>query len=61
MPQWCVDPSRTVRGKIYNMEPFVDQCIENFCTLAVVDRSKLKKFQTPFIDESFDPTESRYA
>ena len=34
------------------MEHFLDSCVERYCELAGVNRSTLKKANTPFIDEA---------
>ena len=36
----------------YDMQPFLEQCVESYCTLAGVQRSSLKNVPTPFIDEA---------
>jgi hypothetical protein len=36
----------------YNMEHFLTQSVEIYCTLAKISRASLKKVQTPFIDEA---------
>ena len=35
----------------YNMSDFMSQCVERYCELAKFERSKLKKAETPFLDE----------
>ena len=35
----------------YDMEPFLDSCVERYCELAKIPRSSLKWVKTPFIDE----------
>ena len=35
----------------YDMEPFLDSCVERYCELAKVPRSSLKYVETPFINE----------
>ena len=36
----------------YNMEHFLDSCVDKYCDLAGVSRSSLKHASTPFIDEA---------
>ena len=57
VPNWTVDRERTVKGKMYDMTDFVDQCVDTFCALGNIDKSRLKPAKTPFIDESKDPRE----
>ena len=33
VPNWMVDRNRTVRGKMYDISDFVDQCVDTFCAL----------------------------
>lgn len=55
LPEWIVDPKTIVEGKAYEMEDFVDSCVDTFCELAKVPKSSLKKAVTPFIDDPKDP------
>ena len=57
MPNWTVDRERIVKGKMYDVTDFVDQCVDTFCALGNIDKSSLKPARTPFIDESKDPRE----
>ncbi len=43
---------KRVRGKIYNMEEFAAQCVEQFCELTGYKKENLHYVATPFIDES---------
>ena len=56
IPEWNIDPSRKVRGNIYDMQSFVDSCVDNYCELGKIPKAKLRKAETPFIDESKDPS-----
>ena len=45
----------------YNMSDFMSQCVERYCELAKFERSKLKKAETPFLDENKLTTEEIYS
>ena len=56
LPEWTIDPARKVRGNVYDMQSFVDSCVDNYCGLGKIPEAKLRKVETPFIDESKDPS-----
>lgn len=43
---------KTVKAIEYDMEEFFSSCVDRYCELAGVDRSKLKRRQTPFATDS---------
>lgn len=54
--EWTIDPTRKVRGKVYDLQSFVDSCVGNYCELGNIAKSKLRTLDTPFIDETKDPS-----
>jgi hypothetical protein len=54
-PNYLYDPERTIVGRKYNMQDYVDECVVRFCELSGADPDKIKPAPTPFIDESQDP------
>ena len=55
LPDWIIDIKRIVRGKNYDVDDFVEQCVHSFCNVANVPIVSLKRAPTPFIDDSKDP------
>lgn len=57
---WTVNRETKVKGKVYDMKDFVDQCVDAFCELGPVPKSSLKRVKTLFFDESKDPRNGKY-
>ena len=57
LPKRTVDRERIVKGKMYDMTDFADQCVDTFCALGNIEKSSITPVKTPFIDESTDPRE----
>ena len=55
VPIWTIDRDRIVKGKMYDMTDFVDQCVDTFCALGNIVKSSIKPAKTPFIDEPKGP------
>ena len=49
------NPKLIVRGYRYEMADFFGKAVDKYCAVANVDRAKLKKVETPFVDESQEP------
>ena len=54
-PPYAYDTKRKVRGVVYAMQKYVDECITVYCEVTGTDPSKIKPAPTPFIDEALDP------
>ena len=50
------DPQRPVVGYAYEMRTYFDAVVARYCEIAGIERSALRAAQTPFIDESKDPS-----
>ena len=46
-------PISTVRGVEYDMEPFIEQCVEKYLELAGKTKAELKNAPTPCVDDSY--------
>ena len=44
-----------VKGYCYAMEIYLRGCVDKYCNLLGIPKDRLKKAQTPFIDEAKDP------
>ena len=55
IPSFSCKSEKHVKGRMCNMQDFVEECIVTFCDLSGIDRKRLKKSPTPFIDEGKDP------
>lgn len=48
------DGHKLVHGYRYNMEQYLDKVVNKYCALADVQRSSLKKVNTPFLNEGLE-------
>ena len=46
------DPKRKVKGYKYNLQKYFEKAVDKYCHIAGITKDKLRKVQTPFIDES---------
>jgi len=49
------EPSRLVRRFKYNMQKYLESAVEKYCAVGDLERNKLKKVATPFVDEAQEP------
>ena len=50
-------PERPARDYIYQMEEYMRECVERYCSLRGISKDRLRRnVATPFIDEAKDPS-----
>ena len=50
VPTFVTDESRTVRGRVYDMQEFVEECVKTVCKLFGTDRARLNRAPIPFMN-----------
>ena len=46
VPHWTIDRERIVKGKMYDMSDFVDQCVDTFWALGNIHKSSIRPVKT---------------
>ena len=49
------DPNKKVYAQFYDMEKYLSNAVDKYCAIASLEKARLKKVPTPFLDESQDP------
>ncbi len=54
-PPTPIDPKKKIRGRIMRMRQYLVSSVERYCKVAKIEKSRLRKVDTPFLDESKFP------